>query len=117
MATIEKDEGSFLHYKGRKISVDADGHLVNLEDWSEELALAIADGEGIEMTDAHWEIVNCVRDYYKQFHVSLAIKQLVSEIAKKFGPGKGNTKYLYTLFSDKPTRLANKIGGLPRPIG
>ncbi len=117
MAAIEKDEGSFLHYKGREIPVDADGHLVNLDDWSEELALAIADAEGIEMTDAHWEIVNFVRDYYKQFHVLLAIKTLVSEIAKKFGPGKGNTKYLYKLFSDRPTRRANKIGGLPRPVG
>ena len=117
MATAEKDEGSFFHYKGKEMPVDADGHLVNLDDWSEELALAIADAEGIEMTDAHWEIVNCVRDYYKQFHMTLAIKPLVGEIAKKFGPGKGNTKYLYKLFSDKPTRLANKIGGLPRPIG
>ncbi len=117
MATIEKDEGSFLHYQGRKIPVDADGHLVNLDDWSEELALVIADAEGIEMTDAHWEIVNFLRDYYKQFHVSLALKTLVSEIGKKYGPGKGNTRYLYKLFCDKPTRLANKIGGLPRPVG
>jgi tRNA 2-thiouridine synthesizing protein E len=117
MATTEKDEGLFLHYEGRKIQVDADGHLVNLDDWSEELALAIADAEGVEMTDAHWAIVNFVRDYYKQFQVSLALKQLVSEVGKKLGPEKENTKYLYKLFSDRPTRLANKIGGLPRPIG
>ncbi len=117
MADIEKNEGSFWDYQGRKIPVDADGHLTNLADWSEELALAIADTEGIEMTDAHWEIVNFIRGYYEQFHVLLAIKPLMSEIANKFGPGKGNTKYLYRLFADKPTRLANKIGGLPRPVG
>ena len=39
MATAEKDEGSFFHYKGKEMPVDADGHLVNLDDWSEELAL------------------------------------------------------------------------------
>jgi tRNA 2-thiouridine synthesizing protein E len=117
MATTEKDEGAFIEHNGRKIPVDADGHLVNTDDWSEELALAIADAEGIEMTDAHWEIVHFVRDHYKQFHVLLAIKPMVSEVGSKLGPGKGNTKYLYQLFRDKPTRLANKIGGLPRPIG
>ncbi len=117
MASTEKEEESFLHYKGRKIPVDADGHLVNIDDWSEELALSIADAEDIEMTDAHWEIVNFVRDYYSQFKMSLALKPLLSELRRKFGPEKGSTKYLYNLFADRPTRLANKIGGLPRPIG
>ena len=41
MATAEKDEGSFFHYKGKEMPVDADGHLVNLDDWSEELALPL----------------------------------------------------------------------------
>ena len=117
MAASENDEGLFFQYEGREIQVDEDGHLVNVDDWSEGLALAIADAEGIEMTEAHWEIVNFVRDYYKQFHVTLALKPLLTEVGKKLGPGKGGTKYLYNLFSDKPTRLANKIGGLPRPIG
>ncbi len=117
MEIIERDGGSFLDYDGRKIPVDADGHLVNLDDWSEALAQAIADAEGIEMTDAHWEIVNFIRDYYKHSHTLLAIKPMVNEIAKKYGPGKGSTRYLYGLFADKPTRLANKIAGLPRPIG
>ncbi len=113
----EKDERFYLDYEGRKIQVDADGHLANVDDWSEGLALAIADAEGIEMTDAHWEIVNFLRDHYRQFHTSLALKTLIAEVGKKLGPGKGNTKYLYQLFADRPTRLANKIGGLPRPIG
>ncbi len=117
MAATGNDEGSFLHYEGRNIPVDADGHLVNTDDWSEGLALSIADAEGISMTDAHWEIVNFVRDYYRQFQTTLALKPLVAEVGKKLGPGKGSTKYLYQLFADKPTRLANKIGGLPRPMG
>ena len=117
MAANENDEELFFLYEARKIQVDADGHLVNVEDWSEGLAMALANAEGIEMTEAHWEIVNFVRDYYRQFHVLLALKPLLTEVGNKLGPGKGSTKYLYNLFCDKPTRLANKIGGLPRPIG
>ncbi len=110
-------EGLFFQYEGKNIPVDADGHLINADDWSEGLALAIADADGIGMTDAHWEIVNFVRDYYGQYHTTLAIKPLVAEVGKKFGPSKGSTRYLYGLFADKPTRLANKIAGLPRPMG
>ena len=117
MAANENDEGLFFLYEGRKIQLDENGHLVNADDWSEGLALAIADAEGIEMTEAHWEIVNFVRDYYRQFHMTLALKPLLTEVGKKLGPAKGSMKYLYGLFLDKPTRLANKIGGLPRPIG
>ncbi len=117
MSADWNDEGPVMHFEGREIPLDADGHLVNADDWSEALALVIADAEGIEMTGDHWEIVNFVRDYYKQFHTTLALKTLVSEVGKKLGPGKGSTKYLYKLFLDRPTRLAYKIGGLPRPIG
>ncbi len=117
MTGDDNEEVSYFDYKGRNIPVDANGHLVNTDDWSEDLALAIADAEGITMTDAHWEIVDFVRDYYRQFRITLALKPLLSEVGKKFGPAKGSTKYLYGLFDDRPTRLANKIGGLPRPIG
>jgi tRNA 2-thiouridine synthesizing protein E len=117
MPTNENIEGGFFQYRGKNIPVDADGHLINAGDWSEDVAQALAEAEGIEMTDAHWEIVNFIRDYYAQSHGVLALKPLINEVAKKFGPEKGSTKYLYRLFADKPTRLANKIGGLPRPIG
>ncbi len=117
MAGDDNEEISFFDYKGRQIPLDANGHLVNTDDWSEDLALAIADAEGITMTDAHWEIINFLRDYYRQFQATLPLKPLLSEVGKKFGPGQGSTRYLYGLFADRPTRLANKIGGLPRPIG
>ena len=33
-------------------------YLVNPSDWSEELAAQLARGEGIELTDKHWDLIN-----------------------------------------------------------
>lgn len=109
MATID--------VKGKTIEVDEDGFLANLDDWNLDVANYFAQVEGIEMSDQHWEVVNFLRDYYKQYQIAPMIKILVKEIGKKLGPDKGNTKYLYELYPGGPAKQACKIAGLPKPTG
>ncbi|MEW6409110.1 MAG: TusE/DsrC/DsvC family sulfur relay protein [Nitrospirota bacterium] len=106
-----------IEFKGKSYEVDDDGYLQNLDDWSPELAEHIAGLEGVTMTEAHWEVVNFLRDYYKQYQIAPMIKILVKEMAKAFGPEKGNTKYLYELYPAGPAKQACKIAGLPKPTG
>ena len=89
MATID--------VKGKTIEVDEDGFLANLDDWNLDVANYFAEVEGIQMSDQHWEVVNFLREYYKQYQIAPMIKILVKEIGKKLGPEKGNTKYLLSL--------------------
>jgi tRNA 2-thiouridine synthesizing protein E len=77
----------------------------------------IAKMEDIEMTEAHWEVVNFLRDYFKQYQIAPMIKILIKEMKKMFGPEKGNNKYLYELFPAGPAKQACKIAGLPKPTG
>src|SRR4030067_1744094 len=93
---------------------DKNGHLINSEDWSIVVAEYLAKEEGVAMTDAHWEVVNFLREYYEEYKIAPMIKILVKAIGKRLGPDKGNTKYLYELYPDGPARRANKIAGLPR---
>ncbi len=106
-----------IDFKGKQIEVDEDGYLVNLDDWNEELANYLAEIEEVQMTDAHWEVVNFLRNYYKQYQIAPMIKILVKEIGKVMGPEKGNTKYLYELYPGGPAKQACKIAGLPKPTG
>ena len=71
---------------GNKFNLTFDGRLVNLLDWTPEIAKAIAKGEGLELTDAHYDIINLMRDYYFTYNIAPIMKLLKREIARKFDP-------------------------------
>ena len=105
----------WLDFNEQQIAVDKAGYLLNVEDWQPELALIIAQGENIDMDENRWEVVNFVRDFYLEFNTSPAIRALVKAMEKKFGPEKGNSRYLHRLFPKGPAKQATKIAGLPKP--
>jgi len=108
---------SMMDFQGKQIEVDDDGYIINLDDWTKELAVHLASQDGITLSDAHWEVINFLRDYYKQYQIAPMIKILVKEIGKAMGPEKGNTKYLYELYPGGPAKQACKYAGLPKPTG
>jgi len=106
-----------IEISGKTLEIDEDGFLKNGDDWSMDVAKYFAKAEDIEMTPHHWEIVDFLRQYYKYYQMAPMIRVLIKEIGKKFGPEKGNIKYLYELFPGGPAKQACKIAGLPRPTG
>lgn len=99
------------------IEHDEEGYIVDIGQWSEELADLIATQEDIEMTDEHWEVINFLREYYQEYQIAPAIRVLVKAMKKSFGEEKGNNKYLYNLYPYGPAKQACKIAGLPKPTG
>ena len=106
-----------IEVNGKTYETDEEGYLVNLSDWSEEVADAIAKQENVEMTPNHWEVVNFLREYYTEYQIAPAVRVLTKAIGKTLGPDKGNSKYLYELFPYGPAKQACKIAGLPKPTG
>lgn len=104
-----------LEFNGRQYETDKHEYLANLEDWNEDLALHIAQLENIEMSDAHWEVVYFVQNFYKEFDTSPAMRVLVKAMKKQLGEDKGNSRYLYKLFPKGPAKQATRIAGLPKP--
>lgn len=102
---------------GKTYETDDDGYLVDMGEWSQGVAEFIAQEEGVDMTEAHWEVVNFLRDYYQEYSIAPMIKILIKEMKKMFGPEKGNNKYLYDLYPGGPALQACKIAGLPKPTG
>ncbi|TGD73629.1 TusE/DsrC/DsvC family sulfur relay protein [Mangrovimicrobium sediminis] len=94
---------------------DREGFLRNLQDWSPEVAQQIAAAEGIELEQAHWEIIELLRDYYARFDSSPAMRPLVKYCAQQLGPDKGKSIYLLRLFPGSPAKIGSKIAGLPKP--
>jgi tRNA 2-thiouridine synthesizing protein E len=106
-----------IEVNGKSIETDEEGYIVNLADWSEDVANTLAKDEGIDMSENHWEVVNFLREYYDEYQIAPAVRVLTKAIGKKLGPEKGNSKYLYELFPYGPAKQACKIAGLPKPTG
>lgn len=104
-----------LVYKEKSIATDKEGYLKNLGDWSEDIAKLIATEEKIVLTEAHWEMIELVREFYTSYELSPAMRPLIKFTALNLGKEKGNSIYLLTLFPGSPAKLLSKIAGLPRP--
>lgn len=95
--------------------LDKEGFLTQLSQWNESVALNIANEEGIGLTPDHWEVLQLIRDFYKQYDLSPTTRVLVKIVKNNLGEKKGNSIYLMGLFTGKPAKLAAKIAGLPKP--
>lgn len=104
-----------LEIDGRQIELDQEGFLVNLADWSDAVALALAENEGLVLDDAHFEVIHALRRFHEQYQLSPAMRPLVKYIGQQLGKEKGTSIYLLSLFPGSPARLASKLAGLPKP--
>ena len=105
----------FLVVNTNQIAIDNDGYLKNRQQWTPEIATAIAAQENIQISEAHWEIIYLLQEFYCEFEISPAMRALVKYTEKKLGPNKGKSIYLLQLFPPNPAKIASKIAGLPRP--
>lgn len=104
-----------LVVNGTELATDKDGYLVHLSDWNPSVAEALAAAENIQLSSAHWEIIDLLREFYREFELSPAMRALVKQTAIKLGEEKGRSIYLLQLFPPSPAKIASKIAGLPRP--
>ena len=100
------------------LALDKDGYLVHLEDWSRDVAQVLADGHHIQLAAEHWEVLDCLRQFYADTQVSPAMRPFVKLVKSSLGEDKGNSIYLMQLFGhdgQSPAKIAAKLAGLPRP--
>lgn len=106
-----------LEVDGRVLETDPEGYLRDLQDWQQDVARRMAEIDGIDLDEGHWEVINFLRDYYAAYGVAPAIRILTKAMARQMGREKGNTRYLYRLFPDGPAKQACRYAGLPKPTG
>ena len=60
----------YLEFQKKQYEVDEDGYIINLDDWSKDLGEYMATKDGMTLTDAHWEVINFLRDYYAKYQIA-----------------------------------------------
>jgi tRNA 2-thiouridine synthesizing protein E len=92
------------------VGFGADGHLSDASAWTRALGEKLAAMQGVEMSDAHWKLVEVARADFEATKTSPNIRRLTQV-------GGVSTKDIYALFPKAPARTLAKIAGLPKPAG
>ena len=87
---------------------------LDLQGWDEEQGQLTAKREDIQLTDEHWEVVYCLRDYYLQYGPAKNGRELGDMLDNKFAD-RGGRKYLRRLFPNGPVAKGMRIAGLNVP--
>lgn len=95
---------------GQEIELDAEGFLLNPDQWTPEIAAEIARENGIELNDKHWQVI----DFCRRSNAEKGTPPTVRGITKGTGL---STKEMYQLFPKGPGILASKLSGLSKPKG
>ncbi|MFY9722723.1 MAG: TusE/DsrC/DsvC family sulfur relay protein [Azonexus sp.] len=89
---------------------DGDGYLESMDDWSDEIGRAMADADGVEITDEKWEQILKAREYYEEFQSVPPIRKFAKFLDK-------DQKEIFDLWMTGPMKPITKYGGLPKPTG
>lgn len=107
-----------LTVSGRQVLTDSEGYLQDLDDWSEDFVVALADQEDLTLTDEHWEVIRFLREYYHEHAVQAQVRTMIGHFRERWGPERGNNRYLHDLFPrGGPQKQGNRLAGLLRTKG
>jgi len=93
--------------------VDAEGYLIEPQEWNDDVAAILAKQENIELNADHWEVLRFMRDYYADHQVAVDVRHVIKHLAKKHGPESRNM--VFELFPYGYVKQACKIAGMKRP--
>jgi len=99
---------------GNELETDDEGFLLEA-DYGDEVVSVIAAAENIELTPKHLEVINYMREEYRENGHTPNFRNMLKGV-NEFWP-EADSKALYDLFPTGPAKQAAKIGGLPQPYG
>jgi tRNA 2-thiouridine synthesizing protein E len=103
---------------GRAVLTDGDGYLVNPADWSEGFARALADAEGLHLSDAHWELIRWLREHFGRTGTQASVRDMIRHFSRVWGKDQGSNASLHRLFPrGGPQKQGNRLAGLLRTKG
>lgn len=89
---------------------DGDGYLEDMSDWTPEIGRAMAEADGVELTDEKWDQVLKARQYFDEFGSVPPIRKFAKYIEE-------DQQVVFKLWMTGPMKPITKYGGLPKPTG
>jgi TusE/DsrC/DsvC family sulfur relay protein len=90
------------------------GYLADFSAWNKDLAIRLAEENGVELADCHWLVIEFLRNYYSEYELAPDPREIIKQLSKEINPTAPCTrKHLDGLFGKGGCKLACKIAGLP----
>ncbi|MBU3844797.1 MAG: TusE/DsrC/DsvC family sulfur relay protein [Candidatus Anaerobiospirillum pullicola] len=105
-----------LEFNGRSIETDAEGYLLHVEDYSDELRDFIAQQMGLVLTAEHLVVIATVRKYYEEYATTPPMRGLIKLLQQSGYDDLASSVKLARLFPDGAAKSAAKLAGLPKPV-
>lgn len=99
--------------QGKQLIPNHWGELVEIDEWSHEIARQLASDIGIELGTAHFEVLDFLRDYVINQGGSREDAQKILLALERHFAVRGGNRWLYSLFPGGPVTQGMKIAGLP----
>lgn len=107
-----------LKVDGREVLTDPEGYILNMDEWTEGYARALAEQEGLVLTDEHWQVIYFIRAYYDEHGVQAPVRDMVKHFREEWGPDTGNSRYLHDIFPmGGPQKQGNRLAGIRKTKG
>lgn len=89
-------------------------HANYMPPWDRQIANELAHQENINLTDAHFEVLDFLRYCYKK-HGQIGRSRSLTEALEARFATTGGLRHLYQLFPNGPVTQGCKIAGVPVP--
>lgn len=97
-----------------RFEADPEGNLSDLTPWSPQHANRLADLEGLELTEEHWDVIFYLRERYRRHGNQAPGREVLRELEQRLGDP-GGRSHLYELFPQGPVSQGSRLAGLPLP--
>lgn len=93
--------------------IDAEGYLVDPQDWTEELAQEFARQENIQLEEDHWDVIRFIREQYDENQIIPDARHVIKHLSTRLGTAA--RKRLFDIFPYGYVKQACRIAGMKRP--
>jgi tRNA 2-thiouridine synthesizing protein E len=102
-----------VNIQGRSVEFGRKGFIVNFNDWSEDVAKALAAEDGLDLQECHWKAINFIREYFEKFEIPPTPKVMIREVGHELTNYRCTYKTLKQLFPNGGCKQACRLAGLP----
>lgn len=100
----------------RVVHLDEQGFLVDPEEWDADVAMALAEQQGVVLTTDHWDVISYMRTFLAEHGIAADARFVMHFLDERAATqGKSGRDLLFELFPYGYVGQACRISGMRQP--